>query len=188
MGAYWSSGLFIIFRSGGGTPASFYLLDFGNSGRGNALLIQNASIIHQPKTNQSNIVNFIKSSGFCTRLRRSNQEFSMNVNRHLAYYFQMIDVSLAMRQYVLFLTLVVPICHQKKPRQAVSIAAWIKLDTNKGYHSIFDTVGGHSVHKNGQYHFEVQDGSVRWFHRNESGNQIFSVETGTFMENTHAKI
>ena len=162
-------------------------LDLGNLGRGNALLIQNSSIIHQPKTNQSNIVNFIKSGGFCTRVRRSNQEFSKNANRHLAYHFQVIEVSLAMGQYFLFLTFVVRICHQEKPRQAVSIAAWIKLDTNKGYHSIFDTVGGHSIHKNGQYHFEIQDGSVRWFHRNESGNQIFSVETGTFMENTHTQ-
>lgn len=65
-----------------------------------------------------------------------------------------------------------------KPRQAVSIAAWIKLDSNKGYHSIFDTVGGHSMHQQGQYHFEIQDGSVRWFHRNETGIKIFSVETG----------
>ncbi|XP_066025157.1 uncharacterized protein [Pocillopora verrucosa] len=64
-----------------------------------------------------------------------------------------------------------------KPRQAVSIAAWIKLDSNKGYHSIFDTVGGHSMHQQGQYHFEIQDGSVRWFHRNETGIKIFSVET-----------
>ena len=67
---------------------------------------------------------------------------------------------------------------QVKPRQAISIAAWVKLDTNKGYHSIFDTIGGHSLHQKGQYHFEVQDGSVRWFHRNESNVQIFSVETG----------
>ncbi|PFX33592.1 Tolloid-like protein 1 [Stylophora pistillata] len=64
-----------------------------------------------------------------------------------------------------------------KPRQAVSIAAWIKLDSNKGYHSIFDTVGGHSMHQKGQYHFEIQDGSLRWFHRNETGVTIFSVET-----------
>ena len=77
------------------------------------------------------------------------------------------------------MTFIFRICYQEKPRQAVSIAAWIKLDTNKGFHSIFDTVGGHSDHKSGQYHFEVQDGSVRWFHRNESGDEIFSVETGT---------
>lgn len=70
------------------------------------------------------------------------------------------------------------LCPQIKPLQAVSIAAWIKLDTNRGYHSIFDTVGGHSLHKDGQYHFEIQDGKIRWFHRNESGVQVFSVETG----------
>ena len=83
-----------------------------------------------------------------------------------------------MRQYVVLLSLIFRISLQEKPRQAISLAAWIKLDNNKGYHSIFDTVGGHSAHKNGQYHFEIQDASVRWFHRNESEDQIFSVETG----------
>lgn len=83
-----------------------------------------------------------------------------------------------MRQYVVLLSVIFRISLQEKPRQAISLAAWIKLDNNKGYHSIFDTVGGHSAHKNGQYHFEIQDASVRWFHRNESEDQIFSVETG----------
>lgn len=65
-----------------------------------------------------------------------------------------------------------------KPREAVTIAAWIRLDSNKGRHSIFDTVGSHSQHQNGQYHFEVEDGKLRWFHRNEFADKIFNAETG----------
>ena len=84
----------------------------------------------------------------------------------------------AIGKYVLVLSFILRLILQVKPRQAISIAAWIKLDTNKGIHSIFDTIGGHSLHQKGQYHFEIQDGSVRWFHRNESDNTIFSVETG----------
>ena len=43
--------------------------------------------------------------------------------------------------------------------------------------SIFDTVGSHSKHKDGQYHFEIEDGKVRWFHRNENRVTIFSLLT-----------
>ena len=121
-----------------------------------------------------------KSGGFLNFVETKQPRIIRECNC-LAYHLQVIEISLAMRQYILVLTVIFRISRQEKPRKAVSIAAWIKLDTNKGYHSIFDTVGGHSIHKNGQYHFEIQDGSVRWFHRNESGDQIFSVETGTCM-------
>ncbi|KAK3699402.1 hypothetical protein QZH41_018563 [Actinostola sp. cb2023] len=66
---------------------------------------------------------------------------------------------------------------QPKPRDAITIAAWIRLDNTKGQHSIFDTIGGHSSHDDGQYHFEVSDGKLRWYHRNETANRIFSVES-----------
>ena len=63
------------------------------------------------------------------------------------------------------------------PREGITIATWIKLDTNKGIQSIFDTVGSHSRHKDGQYHFEIDNGKVRWFHRNENHDTIFSLLT-----------
>ena len=63
------------------------------------------------------------------------------------------------------------------PRVGITIATWIKLDTSKGIQSIFDTVGSHSKHKDGQYHFEIENGKVRWFHRNENHDTIFSVLT-----------
>ena len=63
-----------------------------------------------------------------------------------------------------------------KPVEAVTIAVWIKLDTNKGIQSIFDTVGDKfSTHHEGQYHLEIENGKVRWFHRNEKHDVVFSV-------------
>ena len=44
-------------------------------------------------------------------------------------------------------------------------------------HSLFDTVGSISDHHSGQYHLEIIDGKVRWFHRDENAEQVFSVIT-----------
>jgi len=60
---------------------------------------------------------------------------------------------------------------QAKPKKAITIAAWIKLEEKPGQHSIFDTIG--NKHQQGQYHFEVNDGVLRWFHRNECRNTVF---------------
>jgi hypothetical protein len=62
---------------------------------------------------------------------------------------------------------------QAKPRKAITIAAWIKLEDYKDPHSIFDTIG-HS-HSMGQYHFEVHNGVLRWFHRNECQQTVFET-------------
>ena len=60
----------------------------------------------------------------------------------------------------------------------MTIALWIKLDKNLGEQSVFDTAGGTaSTHRDGQYHLEVINGRVRWFHRNERHVTIFSVLT-----------
>jgi hypothetical protein len=61
---------------------------------------------------------------------------------------------------------------QAKPYVAVTVAAWINLKETAGSHSIFDTIG--ITHACGQYHFEVNNGMIRWFHRNESQSTIFS--------------
>lgn len=61
------------------------------------------------------------------------------------------------------------------PRKGITISIWIKLETKLGVQSIFDTVGSHSRHKDGQYHLEVDNGRVRWFHRDENRQTIFSV-------------
>ena len=70
-----------------------------------------------------------------------------------------------------------------KPYGSVTMAVWIKLDTNLGIQSVFDTVGGRaSTHREGQYHLEVDNGRVRWFHRNERHVTIFSVLTRPLIE------
>jgi len=62
---------------------------------------------------------------------------------------------------------------QAKPRKAITIAAYIRLEEKPGSHSIFDTIG--ATHNQGQYHFEVNDGVVRWFHRNENRVTVFET-------------
>ena len=65
-----------------------------------------------------------------------------------------------------------------KPRSEVTIAAWIKLFSNGGQHSICNTIGGkNSAHKNGQYHFEVDRGRLRWYHRNEADQGLFNISS-----------
>jgi len=65
-----------------------------------------------------------------------------------------------------------------KPRAEVTIAAWVKLFSNGGQHSIFNTIGGkHSAHKDGQYHFEVDRGRLRWYHRNEANQGLFNISS-----------
>ena len=74
-----------------------------------------------------------------------------------------------------------------QPREAISIALWVQLNKVEGVHSIFDTVGEHSKHNLGQFHFEVVGGDVRWFHRNETEDIIFNVITGKNQKILHAK-
>ena len=69
------------------------------------------------------------------------------------------------------------------PYSSITITVWIKLNTNLGRQSVFDTVGGNaSTHTQGQYHLEINYGRVRWFHRNERGKVIFSVQANPSIE------
>ena len=61
---------------------------------------------------------------------------------------------------------------QAKPREGVTVAAYINLKDIEGSRSVFDTIG--ISHQCGQFHLEVNYGSVRWFHRNETQHIIFS--------------
>lgn len=61
---------------------------------------------------------------------------------------------------------------QAKPREGVTVAAFVNLKDVEGSRSVFDTIG--ISHQCGQFHFEVNYGSVRWFHRNETQHIIFS--------------
>jgi len=63
---------------------------------------------------------------------------------------------------------------QAKPHYGITICAYILLRKIGGRHEIFDTIG--ASHTCGQYHFEVNEGNVRWFHRDETQNTVFSAE------------
>ena len=62
---------------------------------------------------------------------------------------------------------------QAKPKVAVTVAAWVYLVKLDGQHSVFHTVG--NSHAMGQFHFEVNWGIVRWFHRNEQQQVVFET-------------
>lgn len=64
-----------------------------------------------------------------------------------------------------------------KPSVAVTIAMWVKLSSTAGSQSLFDTVAAGSPKKPGNYHFEVNEGKVRWFTRDLDGNVVFNVTT-----------
>ena len=51
------------------------------------------------------------------------------------------------------------------------------MEEHAGQHSIFDTVG--TSHTQGQFHFEVNDGVARWFHRDEKQKVVFETMAHT---------
>ena len=69
-------------------------------------------------------------------------------------------------------------CNQCISYSIFQVSIWLQLNKVEGVHSILDTIGAHSMHNQGQFHFEVVGGAVRWFHRNETGDEVFSVITG----------
>lgn len=64
-----------------------------------------------------------------------------------------------------------------KPSVAVTIAMWVKLTSTAGRQSLFDAIAAKSPKKQGNYHFEVVDGRVRWLTRDLDGNEVFNVVT-----------
>ena len=64
-----------------------------------------------------------------------------------------------------------------KPSKSVTIAMWVKLSMVKGRQSLFDTVPKGSASHQGNFHFEIVDGHLRWFHRDLDGTVIFNTNT-----------
>lgn len=58
-----------------------------------------------------------------------------------------------------------------KSRIAITIAVWVWLERKRGHHSIFNTVGSSQFY--GQYYFDVDNDTIRWFHRDDSQGVIF---------------
>ena len=70
---------------------------------------------------------------------------------------------------------------RNKPTDAVTIALWANFTTVEGTHTLFETIGGHSLHTKNQYVLSVNDGAVLWRHRNEYGQRVFEIQTGTLI-------
>lgn len=70
---------------------------------------------------------------------------------------------------------------RNKPTDAVTIALWVNLTTIEGTHTLFETVGGHSLHTKNQYDLSIADGAVLWMHRNEYDQIVFKVETSSLV-------
>lgn len=57
---------------------------------------------------------------------------------------------------------------KRKPLFSITMGLWLKLDTNRGQQTIFSTCNPDNLWNNHvQYLFEIIDGRVKWFHRNE---------------------
>ena len=62
-----------------------------------------------------------------------------------------------------------------RPSIGITVMLWLKLDNILGDQEIFMTTNPENPgNKHGQYHFQVNTGSVRWFHRNTQ-SQVFEV-------------
>lgn len=69
---------------------------------------------------------------------------------------------------------------QRKPLFSVTVALWLKLNTNRGQQSVFSTCNPDNPwNTHQQYSLTIKDGRVRWFHRNEKSQTVFSAETNS---------
>ena len=66
---------------------------------------------------------------------------------------------------------------RNKPTDGVTVALWVNVSSIKGVHYLFDTIGGHSLHKHDQYKLALNEGAVIWDHHNEYDKEIFNVLT-----------
>lgn len=57
---------------------------------------------------------------------------------------------------------------KRKPLFSITIALWLKLDTNRGQQNIFSTCNPDNPwNSHMQYSLDIIDGRVKWFHRSE---------------------
>eukprot|EP00794_Sanderia_malayensis_P012811 gene12811-14124_t len=66
---------------------------------------------------------------------------------------------------------------RQKPLTAISISTWLRLNTNRGIHELFNTIGSRSMHTHDQFHFQISDGTIVWSHKNENEKEIFTLTT-----------
>ena len=66
---------------------------------------------------------------------------------------------------------------KRKPLFSITMALWLKLDTNRGEQAIFSTCNPDNPwNSHVQYSFKIIDGRVKWFHRNEKSQVRYHKE------------
>ena len=63
---------------------------------------------------------------------------------------------------------------RNKPKDGITVALWVYMDSIEGQQEIFQTIDPNaSANKHGMFYLEVNDGHVRWFHRNEKSEVCY---------------
>ena len=65
-----------------------------------------------------------------------------------------------------------------RPSSAITIALWVKLTSISGQHELFYTCASDVTNGKAQFHFEINDGKVRWFHSDHMERTVFNVISG----------
>ncbi len=66
------------------------------------------------------------------------------------------------------------------PVDGITLAFWVNHTGSVNDQSVFDAVG--TDHGSGLYHVEIETEGVRWFHRDGTNTQIFSIRPGPVLE------
>ena len=68
-----------------------------------------------------------------------------------------------------------------RPTSAITIALWVKMTSSSGQHELFHTCASDVANGKVQFHFQINDGKVRWLHRDHMGRTVFNVISGSEM-------
>lgn len=69
---------------------------------------------------------------------------------------------------------------ENAPVDGITLAFWVNHTGPGGSQSVFDAIG--TDHGSGLYHVEIEANGVRWFHRDGTQTQIFSIRQGPAIE------
>ena len=67
-----------------------------------------------------------------------------------------------------------------RPRDAITIAFWLKLSDVSGSHQIFYTCGKPQIYNMGEYHIELIKGQVRWSLRDINTKTVFNISSSKY--------
>lgn len=68
-----------------------------------------------------------------------------------------------------------------RPRDAITVALWLKLSDVSGSHEIFFTCGKPQIYNMGEYHIELIRGHVRWSLKDINLKTVFNITSSKRM-------